>query len=248
MRKIYILLLLVCSGLVSQAGEIVDRANEAYGQEDYIGAIALYEQALQEEGVSSDLYYNLGNACYKHEEYAKAILNYERALSLNPGNSDARFNLDMANTQITDKIDPVGQFFLSVWIESWRSSLSANAWAMIGVISFLLFIAGLYLYLFVSSIRMKKIGFFGGLAVLLVAILANCFAFGLNAKAKAHSEAIVFAPTVSVKSSPAESGTDLFILHEGTKVSILETLGEWAEIKISDGNRGWLPSSSIEVI
>ncbi len=248
MKKIYILILLALSVVVAYGQETLTQANEAYAQEDYNKAIALYEQTLNEQGVSSDLYYNLGNAYYKHNEFAKAILNYERALLLNPGNEDARFNLDMANTQIVDKIDPVGRFFLSVWIDSMRSALSSNTWAIIGIVSFFLFLAGLYLYLFTKSVFTRKLGFFGGAILLLASIVANSFSWGLNSKLKAHSEAIVFAPTIPVKSSPAESGTDLFVLHEGTKVSILSTLGDWTEVKISDGNRGWLPASSIEII
>ena len=228
--------------------ESLTKANEAYAQEDYIKAIELYEQTAREHGVSSDLYYNLGNAYYKHNEIAKAILNYERALLLNPGNEDARFNLDMANTHIVDKIDPVGRFFLSVWIDTMRSYLTSNTWAVIGIIAFFLFIGGCYLYLFTRSVPLKKIGFFGGIVVLLIAIMANCFAWGLNEKKEIRNEAIVFDATVSVKSSPAESGTDLFVLHEGTKVVVLSKVGEWSEVKISDGNRGWLPSAAIEII
>ena len=249
MKKIVIYLLCVVAGLTAAYGqESLTKANEAYAPEDYIKAIELYEQTAREHGVSSDLYYNLGNAYYKHNEFAKAILNYERALLLNPGNEDARFNLDMANTHIVDKIDPVGRFFLSVWIDSMRSYLSSNTWAVIGIIAFFLFIGGCYLYLFTRSVRLKKIGFFGGIVVLLVAIMANCFAWGLNEKKEIRNEAIVFDATVSVKSSPAESGTDLFVLHEGTKVVVLSKVGEWSEVKISDGNRGWLPSAAIEII
>ena len=230
MKNIYIYLLFVVIGISPIYSQTtLTQANEAYGQEDYIKAIELYEQTLREQGVSSDLYYNLGNAYYKHNE-------------------DARFNLEMANTHIVDKIDPVGKFFLSVWIDSLRNFLSSNTWAVIGIGSFLLFIGGLYLYLFSKSVKAKKFGFFGGIILFLIAVLANWFAWGLNSKLKARSEAIVFAATVPVKSSPAESGTDLFILHEGTKVSILSKLGDWSEVKISDGNRGWLPSSSIEII
>lgn len=249
MKKIVIYLLCIVAGLMATYGqESLTKANEAYAQEDYIKAIELYEQTAREHGVSSDLYYNLGNAYYKHNEFAKAILNYERALLLNPGNEDARFNLDMANTHIVDKIDPVGRFFLSVWIDSMRSYLSSNTWAVIGIIAFFLFIGGCYLYLFTRSVPLKKIGFFGGIVVLLIAIMANCFAWGLNEKKEIRNEAIVFDATVSVKSSPAESGTDLFVLHEGTKVVVLSKVGEWSEVKISDGNRGWLPSAAIEII
>ena len=249
MKKIVIYLLCIVAGMTATYGqESLTKANEAYAQEDYIKAIELYEQTAREHGVSSDLYYNLGNAYYKHNEFAKAILNYERALLLNPGNEDARFNLDMANTHIVDKIDPVGRFFLSVWIDTMRSYLSSNTWAVIGIIAFFLFIGGCYLYLFTRSVPLKKIGFFGGIVVLLIAIMANCFAWGLNEKKEIRNEAIVFDAMVSVKSSPAESGTDLFVLHEGTKVVVLSKVGEWSEVKISDGNRGWLPSAAIEII
>ena len=133
MKKIYIYLLFVVIGISPIYSQTtLTQANEAYGQEDYIKAIELYEQTLREQGVSSDLYYNLGNAYYKHNEFAKAILNYERALLLNPGNEDARFNLEMANTHIVDKIDLVGKFFLSVWIDSLRNFLSSNTWAVMG--------------------------------------------------------------------------------------------------------------------
>ncbi|OUO99454.1 tetratricopeptide repeat protein [Barnesiella sp. An22] len=249
MKKIIIYMLFVVAGVTTMFGqETLQQANEAYAQEDYIKAIELYEQTAREQGVSSDLYYNLGNAYYKHNEFAKAILNYERALLLNPGNEDARFNLDMANTHIVDKIDPVGRFFLAVWIDSMRSFLSSNTWAVIGIVAFFLFLGGCYLYLFTRSVRLKKIGFFGGIVILLVAIMANWFAWGLSDKMERRSEAIVFAATVPAKSSPSESGTDLFVLHEGTKVVILDKVSDWYEVKISDGNRGWLPSSSIEII
>lgn len=249
MKKIVIYLLFALAGVtMAQAQESLTQANEAYAQEDYIKAIELYEQTAREHGVSADLYYNLGNAYYKHNEFAKAILNYERALLLNPGDEDARFNLDMANTHIVDKIDPVGRFFLSVWIDSLRSFLSSNTWAVIGIVTFLLFIVGCYLYLFSRSVRIKKIGFFGGIVILLISVMSNWFAWGLSEKMENRDAAIVFAATVSVKSSPAESGTDLFVLHEGTKVLIMSKVGEWFEVKISDGNRGWLPASSIEII
>ena len=249
MKKIVIYLLFAFVGMTMAYGqESLTQANEAYAQEDYIKAIELYEQTAREHGVSSDLYYNLGNAYYKHNEFAKAILNYERALLLNPGDEDARFNLDMANTRIVDKIDPVGRFFLSVWFDSLRSFLSSNTWAVIGVVTFLLFIVGCYLYLFSRVVVVKKIGFFGGIVILLISIMANWFAWGLSDKVENRDAAIVFAPTVSVKSSPAESGTDLFVLHEGTKVLIMSKVGEWFEVKISDGNRGWLPASTIEII
>lgn len=174
----------------------------------------------------------MGNAYYKDNHYAEAILNYERALLLSPGDEDVRFNLDMAKSHITDKIEPVETFFLTMWFHSVRDSLSSNAWAVVGIVSFLLIIVCLFLYFFTRIVVLKKIGFFLGLILVLVTIIANNFAFSLKDKLTDREEAIIFAPTITVKSSPADSGTDLFILHEGTKVSVLSTVGEWSEIKI----------------
>lgn len=141
---------------------MVTQANEAYEQEDFKKAIELYETALKEQGKSADLYYNLGNAYYKDNHYAEAILNYERALLLSPGDEDVRFNLDMAKSHITDKIEPVETFFLTMWFHSVRDSLSSNAWAVVGIVSFLLIIVCLFLLFFYAHRRAEKNRFFSG--------------------------------------------------------------------------------------
>lgn len=249
MKRIYSILIF-CMFCFTQlwSQDLWQQANEAYSKENYSKAITLYEQLQKEKGNSTDLYYNLGNAYYKNKQYPKAILNYERALLLSPGNTDVKFNLDMAKARITDKIEPVGTFFLVMWINTVRDTLSSNSWAILGIICFILFIIGAYLYFFTRQIWLKKMGFFVGLILLVVSIIANCFASAQKEKIEIRNEAIVFAPSITIKSAPAESGTDLFVLHEGTKVKVLSKVGEWSEILIEDGNRGWLPSSDIEII
>ena len=163
---------------------------------------------------------------------------------LSPGNEDARFNLNMANSHITDKIEVV-VCYLFVWK---INTLSSNSWAILGIISFLLFIVGIYLYFFTRNVLLRKIGFFAGLLLLLVSIFSNSFASEQKDKITERNEAIVFAPTITIKSSPAESGTDLFVLHEGTKVKLLDKVGDWSEILLADGNRGWIPTNQIEII
>ena len=249
MKKIYGMLLCCLLSLPSVWGQVLwQQANDAYGREDYQQAIALYGQLQEEEGSSVTLYYNLGNAFYKAQKYPEAILNYERALLLSPGNADVRFNLEMAKARITDKIEPVGTFFLTVWIHSVRDMFSSDSWAIFGIVCFILFIAGACLYFFGRRTGWKKAGFFAGLAFLFFSVITNVFAAAQKEKLELRNEAIVFAPSITVKSAPAESGTDLFVLHEGTKVKILSVIGEWSEILIEDGNRGWLPSADIEII
>lgn len=227
-----------------------ERAGAAYNAQRYADAVAMYDSIETDEGVSAELYYNRGNAYYKMGKYAPAILNYERALLLSPGNPDIRYNLTLANTKITDKIEVTGTFFINVWAENVRDWFGSNTWAIIAIVSFLLFISGLALYIFtdIERMKLKKIGFFVALPMIAVSVIANICAVTQNNRGNKHDNAIVFAHEVSVKSSPAESGTELFILHEGTKVSLLESVGEWVEVRISDGNQGWLPMRSIEVI
>ena len=223
-------------------------AEEAYAKEDYTQAIELYESVLKSYGESAMVYYNLGNAYYKAGKVAPAILNYERALLLNPGDSDSRFNLQVARQKTVDKIEPIGEFFLTRWIGTVEDVYSADGWAKWGVASCVLFIGCLVLFLFSKWIRLKKIGFFAGICFLLISLVANLFADSQQDKLLHRADAIVFASTVTVKSSPDASGTDLFILHEGTKVTIKSTLGEWSEIQLEDGNVGWMPSKEIQQI
>lgn len=247
-KMIYLLLamLAIAGGCVAQSA--FQRAADAYGAQRYSEAVALYDSIEAKEGVSAQLYYNRGNAFYKMGQYAPAILNYERALLLSPGDEDTRANLELANGKITDKIEVADKFFITEWARAVRDWCSSNTWAVVGIVSFLIFMIGLYLYVFMGNIRLRKIGFFVGLPMLLVSIVANVCAIGQNNHRNAHDEAIVFSPSVTVKSTPADSGTDLFILHEGTKVTLQEAVGQWVEVRVADGNRGWLPVSAIEVI
>lgn len=223
----------------------IKEAEVAYTKEDYKAAIELYEGLLKNQGESAAVYYNLGNAYYKSGELAPAILNYERALLLAPADGDIRFNLQLAKQKTVDKIEPLGEFFLMKWYHGVQNIASADGWGRTGIVCFLLFIVCLTVYLFAKQRRFKQIGFYSGLFFLLVVVLANIWGAGQKDELLNRHEAIVFTPTVTVKSSPDNSGTDLFVIHEGTKVAIKSTLGEWSEITLEDGNVGWMPSKDI---
>jgi tetratricopeptide (TPR) repeat protein len=249
MKKMIFFLLIQCMALSVWAQEtVIKEAEAAYTKEDYGKAIELYEGLLNSYGESAEIYYNLGNAYYKVNKIAPAILNYERALLLDPGDGDVRFNLQLAQQKALDKIEPIEDFFLSRWINQIQNMFSADAWAKVGVICFILFIGCLILFFFSKWIHLKKLGFYLGLLFIVLVIIANVFASNQKEELMNRKQAIVFAPTVTIKSSPDASGTDLFILHEGTKVSIKSKLGEWSEIEVEDGNVGWIPSKDIEVI
>lgn len=224
-------------------------ADSAYIDNDFAGAVNLYESILKNDGESADIYYNLGNSYYKLENIAKAVLNYERALLLNPGDGDTRSNLELARSKTVDKITPPSEMFFITWTQSLINTMSENAWARTGIITFILTIIMLALYIFGKRVVWKKIGFISAICFFVICIFANVFASEQKAELLNHENAIIMTPSVTVKSTPNQSGTDLFILHEGRKVMIKDnTMKEWKEIKLEDGNVGWVPTSVIEII
>lgn len=198
---------------------------------------------------SAEVWYNEGNAWFKSNEYARAVLCYERALKIDPSYSDARFNLEFARTQLQDRIDEIPEFIFKTWLRRMCYAASSNVWAVLALIFFAAALALALLFLLSSGTGKRKTGFFGGIAAMILCL--SCLGFArwqLSDYLKADS-AIVMRPVSSVKSSPASgSATDLFVLHEGTKVRILDDVGEWKNISLPDGRQGWIRSSDIEVI
>ena len=244
---ISILMIFLSSLVFAQQGQL-GKAEEAYKSGDYKASIALYEDVAKQYGVSSELYYNLGNAYYKDQSYAAAILNYERALMLDPENEDAALNLQMANAQTIDKIEAVKPLFLSVWVDNIARAMTSNAWAYTSVVFFLFFILGLVFYFFLARVALRKLGFFGAIVSIAFCVICNVFASSQKKSIEERNYAIVFAPIVTVKSAPAESGTELFVIHEGLKVKTLSSLGDWTEIELPDGNIGWMFTKDITQI
>jgi tetratricopeptide (TPR) repeat protein len=224
------------------------QGNDLYTEGKFEEAVEMYEGVLQSGLESSALYYNLGNAYYKSGQLPEAILNYERALLLAPQNEDIRYNLELAYSQTADEIDQVGTFFLTKWFQSIRSLNDSDGWAIYSIIAFILFLIGLGLYLFGRNVAIKKAAFSFAIVFLIVAGTTLSFSSHQKTKLVERSHAIIFTPTVNIKSSPDQSGTDLFVLHEGTKVELISKLGEWWNVRLQDGSEGWIHESDIEVI
>jgi tetratricopeptide (TPR) repeat protein len=227
---------------------MLQQANEAYANSDFQTAAGLYEELLKTNGESATVYYNLGNSYYKLNKIAPSILNFERALLLEPGNSDIRFNLEIARLKAVDRIETLDDFFLTEWFRDIQNLLSTDAWSNFSITCFILLIVCLFLFFFSRRIFIKKFGFFMAAGLIVCVISGNCFAYNQKKKLTQRNEAIILSPTTTIKSSPDNSGTDLFNLHEGTKVKIRNKLSIWNEIETADGNVGWIRSSEIEVI
>ena len=251
MRKIsfFIIFLLSFVQFVQAESFTKADADKAYQENKYAEAIKMYENILATQGESAVVYYNLGNSYFKEKNMAKAVLNYERALLLNPGDADIRFNLDMARSKTVDQITPATEVFIVTWINSLTNMQSERGWAKIGIVSFICLLVGLALYIFSKRLFVRKIGFIGAVVLLVVTVCANLFARQQKNELMDRTGAIVMSPTVTVKSTPDKSGTELFVLHEGTKVIVEDnSMKGWKEIRLEDGNKGWIPTEAIEII
>ncbi len=222
---------------------------ESYSQGRWDESVNAWQSISQVGVVSPELYYNLGNAYYKSGDCARAVLNYERALKVDPSYSDARYNLEFANAQLRDKIDSVPEFVLKNWMRKLSYLLSSNTWAILSLVLFALALALLLMFLRGASTLMRRTGFYGAIVIFLLSVNALGMSLWQKSMFQTRDEAIVMAPVSSVKSSPsAESSKDLFVLHECTKVTITDGLGDWCNIELSDGRQGWIKKSEIEVI
>ena len=222
------------------------QANDFYQQSDYEQAAQLYEQCVA-QSPSADAYYNLGNAYFKQGNLSHAILAYERSLRLNPRDKDCKHNLAFAKTQIIDNVED-NTFILSSWATAIRNQLTQKTWFILSIVLWCLTLIALLLY---SStplpLSARKASFHIAWVSLLFAIITGLNAYSLHRRDTLREEAIITQGIVNAKASPDRSGTELFTLHEGTKVTVSETLGEWSNIHVGN-NVGWIPTSNLERI
>lgn len=220
------------------------KANYYYNASRYDTAVIIYERIMEEGFVSAPLLYNIGNTYFKMRNYPMAILYYEKALKLDPTNKEIKQNLAIANALITDKIEPMPVFFLTKWWRNIGNQLSANGWAGASLKLFGLLLILLFVYFTARTRGVRKASFFTSILVIILFVCSLIFAYQKHQYLNEQNEAIVMTPTITVKSSPSSSGVDLFVLHEGTKVEIMDKADNWDKIKISDGSVGWMPSSA----
>jgi len=250
-KSIFILILLL--GAMTSFGNtkhdsLLSIANQQYDEGIYHESIQNYNLIIEDNVESSQLYYNLGNAFYKMDDLASAILYYEKAKKINPNDEDINYNLGIANSRIVDNIDSVPQIIFKRWWNQFYNMFSVNLWAKVAIGLFILTLVFAAIYLLARTRFIKKLFFSLGILFLLFSISSYFVSYQKYYYTNTHKEAILFAPTITVKSSPNRNSVDLFVIHEGSKVYILDQVGEWIEIRIANGSVGWLPISAIKYI
>ena len=245
---VWLLLAMICFGGTSAKAVTKNNADTEYQKGNYQQAIRDYEEILK-NGESAEIYFNLGNAYYRTDNITKAVLNYERARLLSPGDDDINFNLQFARSKTIDKITPQSEMFFVTWYKSLVNFTSVDNWAKTGILSIVMALLLVLLYLFGPQLMLRKIGFFGGLAFFVIFLLSNLFAFQQKQALDNRTGAIIMAPSVNIKKTPAKNSADQFVLHEGTRVDIIDKgMTDWRCIRVGDGREGWIETKAIEEI
>ena len=246
MKKIFYIFLLVFQ--ISLAQTAFEQGNQYYQKENYQAAISSYESIINSGKQSSDVYFNLGNCYYKLHKVAPAIFNYEKALLLSPNDTEIKTNLDFARKMAIDDIKVIPKVGFNKLLSDVTSKYHYDTWAWIAVVFaflFLLFFAGYY---FLEKTSLKRI-FFIGMFVWLAGIFLSA-ASGFYEKSRIENErpAIIFAESTPLKSEPKTGSQDATVLHEGTKVYILESIANWKKVALTDETIGWIEESAIKEI
>lgn len=246
---IFIVILIALSGKTGIAQDVNtqlwEKANAAYLSQNYKEAVDGYEQILKTGQASAKLYFNLGNAYYKEGNTNLAILFLERAKLLDPNNDDIDFNLAFINQHVVTKLEPLPQPFFLRWRTSVLNMHSSDTWAFISISAFIAFLLLAGVFIFSKVVTIRRISFISGIVILLFSAFTFSFAGKQKKKISERSSAIVFCPRVTVKSAPSTTSTDLFLIYEGVKVEVTDSVSSWKEIRLADGNEGWLQDSCI---
>ena len=243
-----LLLLAFSPEVLGQESDLFDKATAAYNEGEYDKAISHYQQILEGGQHSSALYFNMGNAHYKLGNIAPSIYYYEKALLLDPGDTDIQNNLNFAQKMTLDAIQPLPRTDIREFYETVLFSLDIDGWTYLGIGAMFLFVLGYILFYRLPRPNHKRIAFITGLVCLFLSLIGTAAAFLQYKAYQADQPAIVFSEEVGVQSEPNERSQQAFQLHEGTKVQVLDSLGEWHKIRIADGQVGWMPSESLRIL
>jgi tetratricopeptide (TPR) repeat protein len=250
-KKYMVLLLLMAVSFSAAAvnpDSLMVRANRAYERQQYDSAVNMYQQVLKMGLVSPKLYFNLGDAYFRLKDMPSAILYFEKAKKLAPNDEDIQYNLNLANTMIPDKIEKVPEMFLKRWWNYFYELFDANTWAILSLVVFAVFVLFVGIFILSQGRNARKISFFAGILMLLISVAAFALASQKKYYLIHHNEAIIFTPTITAKSSPTPNAVDLFVIHQGTKVHLLDEVDGWEKIRLQNGSIGWLPKNAMKEI
>ncbi|WP_245446987.1 tetratricopeptide repeat protein [Mucilaginibacter celer] len=252
LKRIIYLFMIVAMPLLAFGDVTVNaqlkKGNEQYAKGQYKEAIATYQKIADDGHMSALVYFNLGNAYFKNNDVPSALLYYEKAHKLSPGDEDINFNIQFANQKTTDKVEAPTEFFITRW---WHSFILRFSLTTLAVISVLLMITGfalLVVYRFTNSVGVKKASFYAALLIIFLGLGSMFTADRQQQYFDGHHGAIIFSNSVNVKSAPTPTAKNLFLIHDGTKVDVLDNNNGWMRVKLANGSEGWINASDAREI
>lgn len=246
-----ILLVLVFAGPVTgqdDAAGRLDEADAAYQAKDYSRAEQLYESLLESGYRDAGIYYNLGNSYYRLGQQGLAVLNYERGLLLAPHDKDLLHNLAVVRSELPDNLEVIPPFFLKRWWETLVRGLPSGGWATLGLIFLWAGLAGFGFWITGRTRKFKVWGFFLGLILVFLAIPAFTLSFARKAMELDSGKAVIISNEITLRSAPDPESSPILALHGGTTVELLDAIGDWHKVLLSNGDQGWLPASAVEEV
>lgn len=245
---ILIFLFITSQSFAGDPGSEYQKANALYQKQQYDSAAVIFEQLISQEYKSAEVYYNLANCYYKANNIARAILNYERALKLQPDDEDAAFNLKVAQLKVVDKIEAVPDIFYIRWMKTLSSAMTTDNWSRLLIFNIWIMFLFAAIYILSRRASIKRLGFLLASLFLLISLITAAVANQNYENSVRQKSAVIMSVSAYVKSSPGDNNTDLFLLHEGTRVDILDAYENWVKIRIANGSIGWLKNSETEEI
>lgn len=227
---------------------LFQQANSHYQEGAYEEALVIYQEVIERGMESALLYYNMGNAAYRSNSIGYAVLYYEKALKLDPTLDNAEHNLEFVSRYRPDKFEEVPRFFLGEWINGFVHTLPEQTWSILAILFFVMLLAGFVVFLFSGHLAVRKTGFITALTGLFFFVISFTSALSRHSDIVTPNEGVILVPSVVVRSSPSPTGTELFILHEGTKIEVNEEVSDWQNIRVIDGREGWIGTGDFETI
>ena len=249
MKKLLAIFIIITAFVGNAQNEArFNKATDSYNDGDYQKAIEIYSEILENGQHSAELYYNLGNAYYKLNQIAPSIYNYEKALLLSPNDPEIKNNLSYAQNMTLDAIEIIPETGLAKFYKAITGIMTFDQWSYTAVVFMILFVLLYIAFYYFKYATKKRIAFIGSIVSLFISVLTVVFAFIQYEDFRADRPAIIFDSEVKIKAEPNTRSEPIFVLHEGTKVHVLDELNEWHKIRIADGKTGWVSGESIKLL
>tara|TARA_B100001093_G_C26703244_1_gene960035 strand:- start:342 stop:1112 length:771 start_codon:yes stop_codon:yes gene_type:complete len=226
-------------------GATFKNANSAYNAGQFEKAVMLYKEILESGLHSAELYFNLANSYYRLNQVGESIFYFEKAKQLKPLDADINVNRAFAQNMAIDAVEVLPKSQITQLTKKTIDLFTQDGWGyFIVLVTWLLTLFwGLYLW---NKVPFFKRTFFTSTIVLVLILIGSLSTAIIKSSNTADTTyGIFFNEKIEVWAEPNSRAEVLFLLHEGTKVQMLDQLQEWQKIRIANGSEGWVKDGKL---